>query len=76
MQLTEDLVRRLDRLGGETGRSRSALVRDAVERYVAAESEAEKDRRLIEGYTRFPPDHEFDSWAEESAREMLEEECW
>lgn len=76
LQLTEELVQKLDQLGEETGRSRSSMVRDAVERYVTRESEAEKDRRLIEGYKRFPPDGEFDQMAEDALREMLDEESW
>lgn len=76
VQFTDELLAKLDELGHSRQRSRSALVREAVERYVAHESEAEKDRRLIEGYTRHPPDDEFDEWAEESARELFEEESW
>jgi len=76
LQLTDDLVRRLDRVSKEKGLSRSAIVRDALERYVSRESEEEMDRRLIEGYTRFPPDGEFDAWSEQQAREMVEEEPW
>lgn len=40
------------------------------------ESIEKKDRRMIEGYTRIPADDEFKEWAEESAREMVEEEPW
>lgn len=76
VQLNEELIEKLDELTEVQGRSRSAVVRDAVERYVAAESEAEKDRRLVEGYTRIPPDDEFAAWAEASVRELLDEESW
>ena len=76
VQLTDELVRKLDELGEETGRSRSAMVRDAVERYVVRESEAEKDRRLIDGYTRFPDDGEFVAMAEANLRRLIEEESW
>ena len=76
VQLTEELVSKLDELAGQTGLSRSAMVRDAVERYVVKESEAEKDRRLIEGYTKYPPDGEFDEMAEDAARRLIEEEPW
>lgn len=72
-----DLLRRLDRLARDTGRSRSALVRDAVERYVVQESEAEKDRRLIQGYRQMPQSPEELAWADASFDEMLEnEETW
>lgn len=40
------------------------------------QSEADKDRRMIEASTRIPDDGEFDVWAEESGREMVKEEPW
>jgi predicted transcriptional regulator len=76
VQLSEDLIARLDELTEALGRSRSAVVRDAIEHYVAHESDAEKDRRTIEGYTRIPDDGEFLPWAEEGARRMIEGEPW
>ncbi|MHB8512823.1 MAG: ribbon-helix-helix protein, CopG family [Actinomycetota bacterium] len=76
VQFDEELLARLDKLGSEVARSRSAMVRDAVERYVIQESEAEKDRRLIEGYTRIPDTGEFEVDAIEGTRRMIEEEPW
>ena len=76
VQLNEDLIAELDQLSQQQGRSRSAVVRDAVERYVVNESDAAKDRRMIEAYRLIPDDGEFDAWAEVSAKEMLEEESW
>lgn len=40
------------------------------------ETEEEKDRRLVEGYTRIPPDGEFDDLAEWGARRLVEDESW
>ncbi len=76
VQFDEDLLGRLDQLGEASGRSRSAMVRDAVERYVVRESEADKDRRTIEGYTRLPDAGEFAAAAKEGARRLIEEEPW
>ena len=76
LQFDEDLLSKLDRYAEDVERSRSAVVRDAVERYVKQESNAEKDRRLIDGYTRIPDTGEFDEWALESGREMIQEEPW
>lgn len=76
IQFPETLLRRLDELGRRIGRSRSAMVRDAVERYVITESEAEKDRRTIEGYARLPDTGEFLPDAEAGARRMIEQEPW
>ncbi|MGZ4205953.1 MAG: ribbon-helix-helix protein, CopG family [Actinomycetota bacterium] len=78
VQLNDELLKRLDELGQQTGQSRSAMVRDAVEWYMARESKAEKDRRSIEGYTRIPDtvDEDLAALAEWSLRESLEEESW
>jgi len=76
VQFDLDLLKRLDDFGAEVHRSRSALVRDAVERYILSESEGEKDRRLIEGYRKIPDSGEFDAAAEEGARRLVEEEPW
>lgn len=76
VQLTDELLKKLDEVADLKGVSRSALVRDAVERYVVAESEAEMDRRLVEAYTRLPDDNEFDALAEADLRDLLKEESW
>lgn len=76
VQMSDELVAKLDVLSEQLGRSRSAIVRDAAERYVAQESIAEKDRRTIEGYKRNPPSDEFDDWAEAGAKRLLEDESW
>lgn len=55
VQLTDELVAELDREARRLGSSRSALIRDAVVAYLAQHSEAEKIRRYVEGYRRFPP---------------------
>lgn len=76
IQLSDELISQLDEVVEEQGRSRSAIVRDAVERYVATESIAAKDRRLIEAYARVPDDGEWADWAEAGLRDLLEEESW
>jgi metal-responsive CopG/Arc/MetJ family transcriptional regulator len=76
VQLTDELIKMLDELAQLRGASRSAVVRDAVERYAVKEIDKEKDRRLIEGYVRIPPDDEFEEAAEEELRTMVEEEPW
>ena len=75
VQLSDELLERLDALrASRGGGSRSELIRDALERYLAAESEAAIDRAIVEGYTRIPPDdphhHE---WA---AIRAIREEPW
>jgi metal-responsive CopG/Arc/MetJ family transcriptional regulator len=73
VQFSEDLLERLDRYRAREGRSRSDVVRDAVERYLAADREAEIDRLLVDAYTRQPPS---DMWGEQAARQMIAAEPW
>jgi metal-responsive CopG/Arc/MetJ family transcriptional regulator len=76
VQLTEKLLQRLDERAAREGRSRSALIRDAIEAYLYDEDKARIDREIIEGYERIPENEEEMRWAEESAREMIREEPW
>lgn len=81
VQLTDDLVIVLDAIAAKQGVTRSALIRTVLENYVGREDEAEKDRRLIEGYTRIPPDREDEwgpltPWAEDAARRLVMQEPW
>jgi metal-responsive CopG/Arc/MetJ family transcriptional regulator len=73
VQFSEELLDRLDRYRAREGRSRSDVVREAVERYLAADREAEIDRRLVDAYTREPPG---ELWADEAARQMIAAEPW
>jgi metal-responsive CopG/Arc/MetJ family transcriptional regulator len=73
VQLSDELIDRLDRYRARAGRSRSEVIREAVEQYLAADREREIDRRLIEAYTRQPPR---DLWGEEAARRLISEEPW
>ena len=76
VQLTSDLLRRLDERGAREGRSRSALIRDAIEAYLHDEEKARIDREIVEGYERIPTTDEEMEIAEASAREAVEEEPW
>jgi metal-responsive CopG/Arc/MetJ family transcriptional regulator len=76
VQLTQTLLRRLDERAAREGRSRSALIRDAIEDYLHDEEEARIDREIREGYERIPETEEELRWAERQAREMIREEPW
>ena len=76
VQLTEKLLQRLDERAAREGRSRSALIRDAIEAYLYDEAKARIDREIIEGYERIPTTDEEMEIAEASAREGVEEEPW
>ncbi|HSK50483.1 MAG TPA: CopG family transcriptional regulator [Solirubrobacterales bacterium] len=76
VQLNEALLRRLDERAAREGRSRSALIRDAIEKYMYDETKARIDREIIEGYERIPETDEEMAWAEQNVREMIQEEPW
>ena len=73
VQLSEELLQRLDTHRAREGRSRSEVIRAAIERYLADDREAAIDRCLVESYSRQPPE---DAWSEEAARRMIAAEPW
>jgi Arc/MetJ-type ribon-helix-helix transcriptional regulator len=74
VQLSDKLLAELDSRRAREGRSRSELIRDAIEAYLAADREAAIDRAIIEGYARIPPADEFGAdWA---ARSTIAAEPW
>lgn len=76
VQLTEDLLRRLDERAAKEGRSRSALIREAIEVYLHDETKERIDQEIIEGYERIPTTAEEMGWADKETREMIREEPW
>jgi metal-responsive CopG/Arc/MetJ family transcriptional regulator len=56
VQLDDDLVARLDELAKRTSVSRSELLRRAALAVLQADERAQADERLVEGYTKYPPD--------------------
>jgi predicted DNA-binding protein len=73
VQLSDDLLERIDRLRDREGRSRSELIREAIEQYLTEHQEADVDRLIVEAYTLRPPD---DDWADDAARRMIAAEPW
>ena len=76
VQLSDELVALLDERAARLGQSRSELIRRALELEVRDERKRAIDRAIVEGYTRIPPDGEFDAWAEANAIESIREEPW
>ena len=76
VQLSDDLLARLDTRAEREGRSRSALLREAAERYLADDTAAETDRQIIDGYRRFPPDELDNAWATGNALTAIRAEPW
>jgi metal-responsive CopG/Arc/MetJ family transcriptional regulator len=75
VQLNETLLEVLDQRATATGRSRSDLIREAIEQYYKEDFEAAIDRAMVDGYTRIPDD-EVDAFYEELARRSIAEEPW
>jgi metal-responsive CopG/Arc/MetJ family transcriptional regulator len=74
VQLTDELLAALDQRAVATGRSRSDLIREAIDRYVSAEATNEADRQIVDGYRRIP--QEADPFAEALARDSIAAEPW
>ncbi len=56
VQLNDELVARLDELAKRTSVSRSELLRRGAMAVLEADEWAQADKRLVEGYTKYPPD--------------------
>ena len=76
VQLNDALLEVLDQRAVETGRSRSDLIREAIEQYYKEDNEAAIDRAMVEGYTRVPDHDEFDGLAEASLQILNEDDPW
>jgi metal-responsive CopG/Arc/MetJ family transcriptional regulator len=76
VQLSDELLRRLDERAAREDRSRSALIRDAIEAYLFDEENARIDREIREGYERIPETEEEMRGAERETREAIREEPW
>ena len=69
VQLSDELVAALDEEAERAGVSRSALIRDVLERHLREHSHAEKVRRDLEGYRRYPPgEPDIDEWGDLAAQ--------
>lgn len=76
VQLNEALLARLDERAARESRSRSALIRTAIESYLEDELAAEADRRIVDGYSRLPQTAIEDAWATAAAHDAVAEEPW
>lgn len=61
VQLNEDLLEQLDRRAASDGVSRSQVIRNAIEAYLAGDRATAIDRLIIEGYQRLPQGGQFDA---------------
>jgi metal-responsive CopG/Arc/MetJ family transcriptional regulator len=67
VQLNEDLLARLDERAAREGRSRSALIRDALATYLYDDIAGQTDQAIVAGYTRVPLTDEERAWADANA---------
>jgi metal-responsive CopG/Arc/MetJ family transcriptional regulator len=74
VQFTPELLALLDEHVASAGKSRSEVIRHAVEAYLKAQAEAEADRRLVEAYTRMPQE-DGPEW-DDDLRDSILEEPW
>ena len=75
VQLSDELLALLDERAARTGRSRSELIRAAIERDLSEDRAAAIDAAIVEGYRRDPPP-KHDEWAAASARRSVAAEPW
>jgi metal-responsive CopG/Arc/MetJ family transcriptional regulator len=54
VQLDDSLLALLDQRASSSGSSRSALIRDAIEAYLAGDVDAALDEAIVAGYQRVP----------------------
>jgi metal-responsive CopG/Arc/MetJ family transcriptional regulator len=73
VQLSDELLDVLDRRARELNTSRSALIRQAIERFLADAVSDDIDRRIVEGYTKFPQE---DIWGDAPLRALIQAEPW
>jgi len=77
LRLPEERVTRIDELvQAESYESRASFIVEAINRLVDELEQREIDRRIVAGYTRFPPTAEETRWAEISGIESIREEPW
>jgi predicted DNA-binding protein len=73
VQLSDELVERLDHEARERGVSRSTVIREAIEGHLAASTREEIDRQIVESYSKQPQE---DVWGDGPGIAMIEAEPW
>jgi metal-responsive CopG/Arc/MetJ family transcriptional regulator len=75
IQLDDARIAALDERAAREGRSRSDLIREAIDLLLGTGDSAEIDRAIVEGYKRYPPPKD-DPWVREAAIRSIREEPW
>ena len=74
-----DLLEALNKVSREQAKSRSALIREACAKYIAAAEKEERIQQYVEGYRRMPETQGELDFAESSAgalAELLADDTW
>jgi Arc/MetJ-type ribon-helix-helix transcriptional regulator len=75
VQLDDSRIAALDQRAAIEGKSRSELVREAIDLLLATGESAAIDAAIAEGYGRHP-DSVVDAWTRRDAIESIREEPW
>jgi Arc/MetJ-type ribon-helix-helix transcriptional regulator len=75
VQLDDAQIAALDERAGRSGRSRSDLIREAIDLLLRTGESAAIDAAIVAGYTRHPP-VEFDALAWANAKASIAAEPW
>lgn len=70
------LYRAVEQARKKNGKSRSAVVQDALRHWLNREQEAERVRQYVEGYKRMPETEEEIEWVDAVSRRALLTEEW
>ena len=76
MSLPADLLRDVEQVRRKTGRTRSALLQDALRHWLARHEEAELVRQYEAGYRKRPETRREIAAAQRSAVKLLASEEW
>jgi metal-responsive CopG/Arc/MetJ family transcriptional regulator len=75
IQLDDARLAALDQRAGLTGKSRSELIREAIDLLLGSGDAAAIDAAIVEGYRKHPPG-ELDAWTAAAARGVLADDPW
>lgn len=75
VQLDDARIAALDQRAAAAGRSRSDLIREAVDLLLGSDEPAAIDAAIVSGYERHPPPAQ-DAWAHHGALAAIRAEPW
>jgi metal-responsive CopG/Arc/MetJ family transcriptional regulator len=76
IQLDDERLAALDERAAASGRSRSDLIREAIDLLLGTGDAAAIDAAIVAGYTRYPPDGELDAMARAATEASIRAEPW